>query len=126
MDPAFLASLMLHPSRRALLALDAQGTVLSANDRARELVTPELERQLRVALAEGMLQLARHPGRQVHHTHEGGGLRLDCVLRAVHRDGDAGPLLGYTASIFSLDEDPELAESPDRARWRFGEGGHAR
>ncbi|MFY2762626.1 sensor domain-containing protein [Arenimonas sp. MALMAid1274] len=117
MDSAFLASLLQHPSRRALLVLDPQGKVMAGNDRARELVTEVLEQELRPALAQGMAQLATHPDHQVHYLHEGEGLQLDCVLRAV-RSG-AGQTLGYTVSLFGLNEAPELAESPDRARWRF-------
>lgn len=117
MDSAFLASLLLHPSRRALLVLDAEGQVLAGNDRARALLNPVLEKQLRPALAAGLAQLAVHPERQVHYQHQGDGHELDCVLRAVRSGNDA--LIGYTASLFSLNESPELSESPDRARWRF-------
>ena len=49
-DHAFLASLLLHPSRRALMALDAQGRVIVGNDRARSLVGGQLEADLRAAL----------------------------------------------------------------------------
>ncbi|HUH03545.1 MAG TPA: EAL domain-containing protein, partial [Kofleriaceae bacterium] len=117
MDHAFLTSLLLHPSRRALLVLDAAGVVLGSNDRARELVTPALEQALRVALADGMAQLARNPQRQVHHRHSAPDLELDCVLHAAL--GPEGDIVGYTVSLFSAEEAPELAESPDRARWRF-------
>ena len=39
MDLAFIASLLLHPSRRALLVLDAAGRVVAANERARGIVS---------------------------------------------------------------------------------------
>lgn len=116
-DHAFLASLLLHPSRRALMALDAQGRVIVGNDRARSLVGGQLEADLRAALADGMRQLAEHPDREIHHRHETTQYTLDCLLRAV--TGTDGKILGYTISVFSLDEAPDLAESPDRARWRF-------
>lgn len=116
-DHAFLASLLLHPSRRALMALDAQGRVIVGNDRARSLVGGQLEADLRAALADGMRQLAEHPDREIHHRHEATQYTLDCLLRAV--TGADGNILGYTISVYSLDEAPDLAESPDRARWRF-------
>lgn len=116
-DHAFVASLLLHPSRRALMALDTDGRVIAANDRARDLVGGALEAALRQALADGMQQLAAHPEREVQHQHQGEGFVLDCLLRAV-----AGPdrrVQGYTVSVFSHDEAPDLAETPDRARWRY-------
>jgi diguanylate cyclase (GGDEF)-like protein/PAS domain S-box-containing protein len=117
MDPAFIASLFQHPSRRALLVLDAQGGVLFANERARELVTPALEKDLRLVLARAVAQLAEHPGRQMEHRHEDGDQVIDCLLRDV--TSPRGRLLGYTVSLYSHDEAPGLAESPDRARWRY-------
>lgn len=116
-DHAFLASLLQHPSRRALLALDAQGRVIVGNDRARGLVGGQLEADLRRALSDGMAQLARHPEREVQHRHETADYVLDCLLRAV--TGDDGAILGYTISVYRQDEAPDLAESPDRARWRY-------
>lgn len=116
-DHAFVASLLLHPSRRALMALDAGGRVIAANDRARDLVGAQLEADLRKALADGMRQLAGHPDREVQHQHRGQGFVLDCLLRAV--TGKDQAVLGYTVSIYSHDEAPDLAETPDRARWRF-------
>ena len=116
-DHAFLASLLLHPSRRALMVLDARGRVIVGNDRARSLVGGQLEADLRAALADGMRQLAEHPDREIHHRHETPQYTLDCLLRAA--TGADGTILGYTISVFSLDEAPDLAESPDRARWRF-------
>ena len=83
LDIAFVSSLLLHPSRRALLVLDAGGRVLAGNDRARDLVAPGLETELRKALAQAMAQLAGHPGREIHYRHEQPGLTLDCTLRAV-------------------------------------------
>ena len=41
MDHPFAASLLLHPSRRALVMLDAAGEVLAGNERASELMTPD-------------------------------------------------------------------------------------
>lgn len=116
-DLAFVASLLLHPSRRALLALDADGRVIAANERARDLVGPALEVELRTAFERAMRQLADHPGREVAYRHEGPDLVLDCLLRAVHDAG--GKLVGYTASLFSHAESPDLGESADRARWRY-------
>jgi diguanylate cyclase (GGDEF)-like protein/PAS domain S-box-containing protein len=117
MDTAFLASLLQHPSRHALLALDADGRLLAGNERASELVTPVLEAELRQVLAQGMAQLAANPDRRILHRHTGDGVEIDCVLLAV-RD-DEGDIRGYTVSLLTVDEDPRLAESPDRARWRF-------
>ncbi|WP_290783441.1 PAS domain-containing protein, partial [Arenimonas sp.] len=117
LDPAFIASLFLHPSRRALLVLDVAGKVLFANEPARDLVNPALESQLRVVLAEALAQLATHPGRQVQHRYADGDLVLDCLLRDV--SDRRGRLLGYTISLFPHDQAPGLAESPDRARWRY-------
>lgn len=117
LDPAFIASLFQHPSRRALLVLDAGGKVLFANERARELVTPALETELRVVLAQAVGQLATHPGRQMQHRYADGDLLLDCLLRDV--SDRRGRLVGYTVSLFSHDEAAGLAESPDRARWRY-------
>ncbi len=117
LDLAFVASLMLHPSRRALLVLDAEGKVLAANDRARELVGRELEAALRLALADGMRLLREHPAREVMHRHDDGRVRLDCLLRAV--TGAGGGIAGYTVSLFSHDDAADLGEAPERARWRF-------
>jgi diguanylate cyclase (GGDEF)-like protein/PAS domain S-box-containing protein len=117
MDAAFLTSLLQHPSRHALLALDAAGRLLAANDRARELVTPSLEAELRQVLVGAMAQLAANPDRQVQHRHRSEGVEIDCVLLAA-RDAE-GDLQGYTVSLLAVDEAPDLAESPDRARWRF-------
>ncbi len=117
LDAAFIASLFQHPSRRALLVLDAVGKVLFGNERARELVTPALESELRVVLARAVAQLATHPGRQMQHRHTDGELVLDCLLRDV--SDRRGRLLGYTVSLFPIEEAPGLAESPDRARWRY-------
>lgn len=116
-DLAFVTSLLLHPSRRALLALDADGRVIAANERARDLVGPALEAELRIAFERAMRQLAGHPEREVAYRHEGPGLVLDCLLRAVTDAG--GRLVGYTASLFSHEESPDLGESADRARWRY-------
>ena len=117
LDTAFVTSLLLHPSRRALLLLDAAGRVLASNERARSLIDHSLEAELRKALATGMAQLADHPEREVQYRHEQPGLTLDCLLRAVV-DG-SGRIQGYTVSLYSHEEAPDLAESPDRARWRF-------
>ncbi|KFN47350.1 hypothetical protein N790_07955 [Arenimonas malthae CC-JY-1] len=117
MDLAFIASLLLHPSRRALLVLDENGRVVAANDRARAIVGPALEATLREALADGMRQLAEHPDREVHHRHQDERFTLDCLLRAVRGEDDG--IRGYTVSLYSRDEAPDLAEAPDRARWRF-------
>ncbi len=117
LDPAFIASLLQHPSRRALLVLDPAGKLLFANERAGELVTPALETELRVVLVQAVAQLAKHPGRQMQHRHADGQMELDCLLRDV-RDR-RGRLLGYTVSLHSHDEAAGLAESPDRARWRY-------
>ena len=117
LDPAFVASLLQHPSRRALLVLDAGGKVLFANQRASELVTPGLESELRLVLAQAVAQLATHPGRAMEHRHTDGDLVLDCQLRDV--TDRRGRLAGYTVSLYSHDEAPGLAESPDRARWRY-------
>ncbi|HQZ31939.1 MAG TPA: EAL domain-containing protein [Arenimonas sp.] len=117
LDPAFMASLLQHPSRRALLVLDPNGKVMFANERATELFTPALEAELRVALGQAVAQLAEHPGRQMQHRHADGEIELDCLLRDV-RDR-RGHLAGYTVSLYSHDEAPGLAESPDRARWRY-------
>ncbi|KFN43734.1 sensor domain-containing protein [Arenimonas metalli] len=117
MDSAFLNSLLLHPSRRALLVLDAAGKFVTGNDRARDLLTPALEAALRPVMVDAIAQIARYPGRQVHHEHRAGDLALDCAMRAA-LDED-GRILGYTVSLFNPSEEPELAESPSRARWRF-------
>ena len=117
LDPAFIASLFQHPSRRALLVLEAGGQVLFANERARELVTPTLEIELREVLAQAVAQLAKHPGRQMQHRHTDGELVLDCLLRDV--TDRRGRLLGYTVSIHTREEASGLLESPDRARWRY-------
>lgn len=117
LDPAFIASLLQHPSRRALLVLDPAGKLLFANERAGELVTPALETELRGVMAQAVAQLAERPGRQMQHRHADGEIELDCLLRDV-RDR-RGRLLGYTVSLHSHDEAPGLAESPDRARWRY-------
>jgi len=116
-DSAFLNSLLLHPSRRALLVLDKRGRFISGNDRARDLLTPAIEEALKPVLEGAIAQLSEQPGRQVHHTHRDGELTLECALRAA-LDED-GRILGYTASLFNPGEEPELAESPNRARWRF-------
>ena len=117
LDPAFMSSLLQHPSRRALLVLDAGGQVLYANERASELVTPGLESELRVVLARAVAQLAQHPGRQMQHRHTDGDQVLDCLLRDVN--DRRGRLLGYTVSLYCQEDAPGLAESPDRARWRY-------
>lgn len=117
LDTTLVASLLLHPSRRALLVLDATGRVLASNERARTLIDPEMEAKLREALASAMAQLADHPGREVQYRHEQPGLTLDCLLRAVA--GPDGGVRGYTVSLHNPEEAPDLAESPDRARWRF-------
>ena len=117
MDSAFIASLLQHPSRRALLVLDVRGKVLFANGRASELVSPALEADLRVVLAQAVAQLAQNPGRPMQHRHVDGDLILDCLLRDV--SDSQGRLLGYTVSLCCEAESPELAESPDRARWRY-------
>ncbi|WP_460457210.1 sensor domain-containing protein [Arenimonas alkanexedens] len=117
MDSAFLDSMMLHPSRRALLVLDAAGRFVSGNDRARDLLTPALEEALQPVLADAIAQLADHPGRLVHHAYRNGDLAMDCVLCAALNED--GRILGYTASLFNPSQEPELAESPSRARWRF-------
>ncbi|WP_290595170.1 EAL domain-containing protein [Arenimonas sp. SCN 70-307] len=117
LDTAFVSSLLLHPSRRALLVLDAGGRVLARNERSRGLVDRALEAELSTALANAMAQLAQHPGREVHYRHEQPGLVLECLMRAVV--DAAGRIQGYTVSLYNQDEAPDLAESPDRARWRF-------
>jgi diguanylate cyclase (GGDEF)-like protein/PAS domain S-box-containing protein len=97
--------------------LDPSGKLLFANERAGELVTPKLEAELRVVLAQAVAQLARHPGRQMQHRHTDGEVVLDCRLRDV--SDRSASLLGYTVSIHGHDEAPGLDESPDRARWRY-------
>jgi diguanylate cyclase (GGDEF)-like protein/PAS domain S-box-containing protein len=93
-----LASLMEHPSRRALLVFDAAGRVLLQNSAAEELCAPALLQQLRPQLDAGRARLAAHPDETIE-------LRLVCAegeiagqLRAA-RDA-AGTVAGYTASLW--------------------------
>ena len=116
MDLTLAHSLLRHPLRHALVVLDTEGAVVVGNERARDTITPALHERLLPALTRGMAQLAEFPDREVQHVHREDGLELECVLVAV-RDGDR--TLGYTVSLFDVVESPELAESPDRARWRF-------
>ena len=65
-----------------------------------------------------MAQLQAAPDRTIHHRHvTTGGLQLDCRLTAVKDAG--GEVTGFAFSVFDTAEMPELAEPPDRARWRF-------
>lgn len=117
MDSAFLTSLLLHPSRRALLVLGVDGEVRLRNERAHELLTPEVLASLAPALAQARHQLQTHPEREIVGSTPTALGELRWQLRAV-RDGHAG-LQGYTLSLFPGDDAEALAEAPERTRWHF-------
>ncbi|HEX5754738.1 MAG TPA: diguanylate cyclase, partial [Arenimonas sp.] len=117
MDSAFLSSLLLHPSRRALLVLGCDGELQLRNERAHELLPPEVALQLAPELAAARAQLREQPKRQVVGRSQTLLGELSWQLRAVC---DArGELQGYTLSIHPSDDAEALAEAPERTRWHF-------
>ncbi len=116
MDRAFVASLMQHPIRRALVVLDCDGNWVDANERARELLGGELLAAVRPRLQLAFVQIVAHPDRVVRWQQFSLHGELECTL--VPALGGDGAVQGFTFSLFQ----PEPASSdpqPDDARWRY-------
>ncbi len=117
MESAFIASLLQHPARRALLVLDAQGNVMLRNSVAEGLQAPPLALALGAELAAARARLVEHPEQVIELDVPHEPWPLTGYLRAVCEDG--GAPIGYTLSLYEENDLAALADAPERARWRF-------
>ena len=117
MDDRFAISLLRHPSRRALLLLDADGRMLARNEVAEILQSPALSTALQAQSGPACLRLRRYPEQVVEFDLQAEGHSYTGVLRAVLSETDE--LLGFTLSLADDGADALLGDAPERARWRF-------
>jgi diguanylate cyclase (GGDEF)-like protein/PAS domain S-box-containing protein len=107
-DRTLLASLMQHPSRRALLLLDATGRTQLQNSAAEELCGPALMQRLHPQLEAARGRLAAHPDETIELQLDGADGAVTGQLRAA-RQAD-GVLAGYTLSLWRR-SDTALADA---------------
>jgi diguanylate cyclase (GGDEF)-like protein/PAS domain S-box-containing protein len=116
MDSAFLASLLQHPARRALLVLDAAGRVTMRNEAAEAIDSPDFHPALSTELAAARRRLEQFPAEVIELHLDCGAVTWSGFARAVSA---SGVLLGFTVSLLELGEPEALVDMPERARWRF-------